>query len=247
MSFLVLASLGLLLIVSRAMAEETVDAAIKEFDLKPLAPSKTDHIVLVGGHSWTKTMYIKLIQQFGLETDVAKHLAESYGDRAWLVASMDAGTGLSWPLHGTRLSPLYPYIEAEARYACRAEYALRATDFIARRTRLSFLNVQVTLECLPRVIDIMGEELGWDARRKEEEFDNAFEFLKSMGLPEQTKLKLADVRKARGNLGPLGLAQSQDAQLYARAQFTADEVSHIREQFEHLDYVSHPFARRSAR
>ena len=172
------------LTVSRAMAEETVDAAIKEFELKPLAPSKTDHIVLVGGHSWTKTMYIKLIQQFGLETDVAKHLAESYGDRAWVVASMDPGTGLSWPLHGTRLSALYPYIEAEARYACRAEYALRATDFIARRTRLSFLNVQVTLECLPRVIDIMGEELGWDGKRKEEEFDNAFEFLKSMGLPE---------------------------------------------------------------
>lgn len=79
---------------------------------------------------------------------------------------------------------MYPYIEAEARYACRSEYALKATDFVARRTRLSFLNVQVTLECLPRVIDIMSEELGWDAKRKEREFDDAQEFLKSMGLPE---------------------------------------------------------------
>jgi glycerol-3-phosphate dehydrogenase len=79
----------------RAMAEETVDAAIKEFNLKPTGPSQTDHIKLLGGHAWTKTMYIKLIQQFGLETEVAKHLAESYGDQAWTVASMSDPTGTS--------------------------------------------------------------------------------------------------------------------------------------------------------
>ena len=77
------------------MAEETVDAAIKEFNLRPNGPSQTDHIKLLGAHAWSKTMYIKLIQQFGLETDVAKHLAESYGDRAWDVASMSSPTGES--------------------------------------------------------------------------------------------------------------------------------------------------------
>jgi glycerol-3-phosphate dehydrogenase len=46
------------------------------------------------------------------------------------------------------------------------------------------LNVQVTLEVLPRVIDIMGEELGWDTTRKEREFEESQEFLKSMGLPD---------------------------------------------------------------
>lgn len=30
----------------------------------------------------------------------------------------------------------------------------------------------------------MGEELGWDQKRKEKEFDDAQEFLRSMGLPE---------------------------------------------------------------
>lgn len=81
----------------RAMAEETVDAAIKEYNLKPTGPSQTDHIKLLGAHAWTKTMYIKLIQQFGLETEVAKHLAESYGDQAWTVASMSDPTGMSTP------------------------------------------------------------------------------------------------------------------------------------------------------
>ncbi|KAK8865817.1 hypothetical protein IAR55_000964 [Kwoniella newhampshirensis] len=220
----------------RAMAEETVDAAIKEFGLVATGRSQTDHIKLVGGHGWTKTMYIKLIQQFGLETEVAKHLAESYGDQAWAVAAMAKPTGYSWPLHGIRLSPLYPYIEAEARYACRREYAMNAVDFVARRTRLSFLNVQATLESLPRVIDIMGEELGWDKGRKEKEFVDAVEFLKSMGLPKQTKLTLKDMIKTKGDIGPLGLAKTEEAELYARAQFTPDEVTHLRNQFERFDF-----------
>jgi len=76
------------------MAEQTIDAAIKEFNLTPTGKSQTDHIKLIGGHAWTKTMYIKLIQQFGLETEVAKHLSESYGDRAWTVASMCEPTGV---------------------------------------------------------------------------------------------------------------------------------------------------------
>jgi glycerol-3-phosphate dehydrogenase len=83
------------------MAEETVERAVSEFDLNPTGRSQTDHIKLSGGHAWTKTMYIKLIQQFGLETEVAKHLAESYGDRAWTVASMADQTG-TFPL-----APLY--------------------------------------------------------------------------------------------------------------------------------------------
>nr|ODN86463.1 glycerol-3-phosphate dehydrogenase [Cryptococcus depauperatus CBS 7841] len=168
----------------RAMAEETIDAAIKEFNLHPTGPSRTEHIKLIGGHEWSHTMYIRLIQQYGFETDVAKHLSESYGDRAWTVASMAKSTSESWPLRGVRFSKHYPYIDAEARYACRCEFAQTAVDFIARRTRLSFLNVQATIEALPRVIDIMGEELGWNKNRKKQEFDNAIEFLKSMGLPE---------------------------------------------------------------
>lgn len=92
--------------ISRAMAEETIDAAVKEFNLKPNGPSQTNHIKLVGGHAWSKTMYIKLIQQFGLETEVANHLSESYGDRAWTVASMAKPTGMSTVYGGIVFSRL---------------------------------------------------------------------------------------------------------------------------------------------
>ena len=46
------------------------------------------------------------------------------------------------------------------------EYALTAVDMIARRLRVSFLNVQAAEEILPKVITIMGNELGWSEARR---------------------------------------------------------------------------------
>lgn len=47
----------------RAMAEETIDDAIKVFDLKADGKSKTAHIKLIGAHGWSPLMFAKLIQQ----------------------------------------------------------------------------------------------------------------------------------------------------------------------------------------
>ena len=91
-------------------------------------------------------------------------------------------TGLRWPVHGKRLDPVYPYIEAEVTWACRREYAATAVDVIARRTRLSFLNSEAALEALPKVIDMMSKELGWNKERMEKEFREGTDFLQSMGL-----------------------------------------------------------------
>jgi glycerol-3-phosphate dehydrogenase len=42
-------------------------------------------------------------------------------------------------------------LEAEVVYACRAEFCEHAEDFIARRTRLAFLDAAATEQALPRV------------------------------------------------------------------------------------------------
>ena len=81
---------------------------------------------LVGSHHWSNNMFIKLIQHFGLETEVAKHLSDNYGDRAWAVAAVASQTGSRWPIYGVRLAAGYPYLEAEVRYACQREYACTA-------------------------------------------------------------------------------------------------------------------------
>ncbi|RKO95898.1 DAO-domain-containing protein, partial [Caulochytrium protostelioides] len=143
----------------RAMAKDTIDAAVTHLGLKPERECCTENVLLLGSAGWYKNMYIRLIQHFGLETEVAQHLSDSYGDRAWAVASLASLTGRRWPVLGKRLAVGYPYIEAEVRYACQREYACKVVDVIARRTRLAFLNAQAANDTLPRVIEIMAEEL----------------------------------------------------------------------------------------
>lgn len=52
---------------SLAVAEETVDRAVKEYNLKPKRGCITKDVQLVGSQGWSPLMFIKLIQQFGLE------------------------------------------------------------------------------------------------------------------------------------------------------------------------------------
>lgn len=161
----------------RAMAEHTIDAAIKACDLKPPREQcLTDRLQIEGSHGWTPTMYIRLVQDFGLECEVAQHLAKAYGDRAYPVAKLAALTGKRWPIIGKRIHPEFPYIDAEIRYGCR-EYACTAIDMIARRLRLAFLNVRAAQEALPMVCDIMAEELKWSKDEKDRQYKLACDFL----------------------------------------------------------------------
>lgn len=78
---------------------------------------------------------------------------------------MASFTGRRWPVKGKRIVEEFPYIEANVLYAIK-EYACTAIDVIARRTSLAFLDVQAAEEALPRVVEIMGKELGWSKDEK---------------------------------------------------------------------------------
>ncbi|XP_069472519.1 glycerol-3-phosphate dehydrogenase, mitochondrial isoform X3 [Ambystoma mexicanum] len=159
----------------RAMAEDTIDAVIKAHKLKA-GPCKTVGLFLEGGKDWTPTLYIRLVQDYGLESEVAQHLASAYGDKAFEVAKLAKVTGKRCPIVGRRLVSEFPYIEAEVKYAMK-EYACTAVDVISRRTRLAFLNAQAAEEALPRIVDIMGKELNWSDEKKKEELETAKTFL----------------------------------------------------------------------
>jgi len=51
------------------MAEETVDKCLKVCRLKA-GKSVTTGLVLDGGHEWSPTLFIRLIQDFGLDNKV---------------------------------------------------------------------------------------------------------------------------------------------------------------------------------
>ena len=168
----------------RQMAQDTVDKAVELFNLQPKSPSRTHDLLLVGAHDYSPLLFIKLIQTYGLSRDIAEHLAKSYGDRSFEVATYAKPTGKRWPVFGERLHELFPYIDAEVYYAVHHEYACTAVDFIARRSRIAFLNAYAALEVLPKVIDIMGQELKWNKDRKRKESEAARQFLITMGLDD---------------------------------------------------------------
>ncbi|CAB4059280.1 glpA [Lepeophtheirus salmonis] len=161
----------------RSMALETLDKAVEACHLSPKRDSQTDGLLLEGGHTWTPTSFIALVQDLGVDTEVAKHLSNTYGDRAFSVGKMAQLTGHKWPIVGKKLHPEFPYIEAEVRYAIR-EYALTPIDVIARRLRLSFLNVQAAEEVLPRVVEIMAEELMWSESERIKQMEDSLNFLR---------------------------------------------------------------------
>ena len=55
-------------------------------------------------------MYIKLVQDVGVESTVAQHLSETYGDRAFTVTRLASRTGVRWPVLGRRLHPVFLYL-----------------------------------------------------------------------------------------------------------------------------------------
>ncbi|KAF8443162.1 DAO-domain-containing protein [Boletus edulis BED1] len=236
----------------RAMAEETVDKAIQVFGLqdKVKGGCRTAELRLIGSDGWSQNMFIGLVQRFGLDTDVAKQLSENYGDRAWTVCALAELPGEQWPVHGVRLSPSYPYVEAEVLYAARHEYACTAVDVLARRTRLAFVDVQAALVALPRVIEIMSRELGWSRARQKVEYARGMHFLASMGLAPGSAVNNDTTMGARtwwtwfegGFWRLIGLAGvstpsrassfSSFKPSYSRTKFDAGEVDALRELFD---------------
>lgn len=175
----------------RQMALETVDKCIEMFKLDPpIAHTKTEELSLVGSAGWNNLQYIQLIQSFNLSPEVAKHLSENYGSRAFTVAKFleppeeapSDKVSLATATAGHNLIHPYPFLRAEIAYATRYEYATTAVDFLARRTRLAFLDCRAAYKILPEVIDEMARELGWTRQRKAQEYETGVEFLKGMGL-----------------------------------------------------------------
>jgi hypothetical protein len=66
----------------RKMALDTVDAAIRLGGLSPSGPSRTEATTLVGGAAIDPLGSTRLVKDYQLGADSAKHLHHSYGDQA---------------------------------------------------------------------------------------------------------------------------------------------------------------------
>jgi glycerol-3-phosphate dehydrogenase len=157
----------------RRMAEEAVDKAIASAGLRSSGPCRTRDLRLFGAEHYVPEIFQMLTKDYGIEADIAEHLRHAFGDQAMNVVRLAENEGLS-----ARLHPDHPYIEAEVVYAVRHELAERVADVITRRIPLALLDNAAARTAVPRVVELMAGELGWDGERRRQESALAMERLR---------------------------------------------------------------------
>ncbi|XP_042032704.1 glycerol-3-phosphate dehydrogenase SDP6, mitochondrial-like [Salvia splendens] len=172
----------------RSMAEDAVNVAIGSGKLSPASKCLTYNLQLIGADGWDPASFTVLAQQYvrmkmsyggkvvpgAMDTAAAKHLSHAYGTFAERVAAIAQNENL-----GKRLAHGYPILEAEVAYCARHEYCESAVDFIARRSRLAFLDTDAARRAVPRIIEILASEHEWDKSRQNQELQKAQEFLET--------------------------------------------------------------------
>ena len=172
----------------RLMAQDTVDHVVREGRLAHALPCSTSGMRLAGAQGWHTDLPAEVFNsaaQLGLrEVDgpVASHLAHAYGGRAGEVLKLAAERqGRA----GVRLVRDHPFLEAEVLFCARAEFCATAVDFLARRSRLAFLDTDAAREALPRVVRLLGDELGWSRARRRSELADGKSFISTFTINAQ--------------------------------------------------------------
>ena len=126
----------------RAMAEDVLDQCAEHSLIESRPKGITTHLKLIGADGGAAEIR-SLCQPPGLH---------SYGSEASLVSSLPGADNM--------LSP--GLTEAMIRFAARFEYALTVEDFLARRSRLLFLDARLAGKLAAQVGHILLQETGRD-------------------------------------------------------------------------------------
>lgn len=148
----------------RQMAEDTLDAAIKNAQLEQKACQSTN--LKLHGY------------QAGGELDKNNDHLSVYGSDAEKVRAL----GEQHPELQKAIHPKYPYNYAQIKWAIDEEYAFTIEDVLARRTRLLFLDAKAAIESASAVADFMAEELKWSEEEKSKQLEDFLNIAKGYCL-----------------------------------------------------------------
>lgn len=127
----------------RRMAEDAVDQAALLAGL-PEQPCVTRELNIHG--------YLRHAERHGA-------LAVYGADASEIERLIEEAPELGAPLH-----PSFSHRAVEVVWAARHEMARQLEDVMARRTRMLLLDARASIECAPRVAELLADELGHDTR-----------------------------------------------------------------------------------
>lgn len=180
------------------MAEDTIDKATQVLrkhyrNIPEVAPkSLTHNMQLIGAEKFYPRMAEDLFQLYGdrIDRDVAFHLVSNYGDRAEEIIQLGIRLGKLKRISESVRSEeknflgmsasIHPIIEAEVIYSTMYEYACHPEDMLIRRTGLAFVDSRAAIDSVLKVANLMGDVLGWDVEKRNEEYMRALKYIRSM-------------------------------------------------------------------
>jgi glycerol-3-phosphate dehydrogenase len=150
----------------RVMARDAVDAVLGRDEARR-RPSRTRHLPIHGAapRDALDALAARLAAgEWAISPDVAASLVDRHGTEAEAVLAYGTEHDLVRPL-----VPGAPYLEAEIAWAADRELAQSLDDLLARRIRLVHTLPDRGAAIAPRVAQIAGHVLGWDADRQADE------------------------------------------------------------------------------
>lgn len=145
----------------RLMTRDAVDAILG--DEARTRPTGTATLPLAGAapRGDLDALAARLAGEPGVGADAARSLVDRHGTAAPDVLALGRERDLVRPLVDG-----HPFLEAEVAWAAEHELAMSLDDVLARRMRVAQTLRDRGESIAPRVADIVGEVLGWDAGRR---------------------------------------------------------------------------------
>ena len=168
----------------RKMARDAVDHLVNDLGVKSSNVCTTEDILLLGAHEFENVKENFKPSSSEVTKELQNHWLYTYGDRIAKVEEISK----TLPSGFKPLCKSSPVVEGEVLYAVQHEHCETISDFLSRRSRLSFLNVVEARDAMPRVADIMAVEKGWSNTRKAKEIAMAKKHLQTfVPLPSSPK------------------------------------------------------------
>lgn len=149
----------------RSMAAQLVDLVcdtLHQLDGRPRLPAPpTDTEPLPGGEARDFEPLGQPGLELGLGVDTIDHLLRLYGTECAAIFNL---VRTQRELKA-RLAEDHPAIEAEVIHVVRRELAMTVDDVLVRRLHLYYETADQGRSAAPRVAELMGAELGWDAHQ----------------------------------------------------------------------------------
>lgn len=140
----------------RKMAEDLTDKLIEVGNLTPKKNCETATFAYPGADGYSQHLPSKLQTLYNISFEVASRLSDSYGGEAPNILGkspkeIKKGSG---------------YFVEEIKHFVKKEFAMSATDVLARRWRILFLNLNLAESLITPVNNALAKELGWNAQEK---------------------------------------------------------------------------------